>query len=83
MIAGVADGKINLVQIQDSESWLFFLLCLTDQRVQYEKAPFDHPSIRIVNGFQNSQPDVEYAFEVSAVGAAGQQSPPAQFPSSN
>jgi hypothetical protein len=83
MIAGVADGKINLVQIQDSESLLFFLLCLTDQRVQYEKAPFDHPSIRIVNGFQNSQPDVEYAFEVSAVGAAGQQSPPAQFPSSN
>ncbi|MFN9625015.1 MAG: cytochrome c peroxidase [Planctomycetota bacterium] len=83
VIAGAPDGKINLVQVQDSESLLFFLLCLTDQRVQYEKAPFDHPSIRVVNGFQNSQPENEFAFEVPAVGAGGHTTPPSQFPSSN
>jgi hypothetical protein len=83
VIAGAVDGKINLVQVQDSESLLFFLLCLTDQRVQYEKAPFDHPSIRVVNGFQNSKPEIEFAFEVPAVGAGGHTSPASQFPSSN
>ena len=83
---GVVDGgdgqKINVVQIQDAESLLFFLLCLTDPRVQFEKAPFDHPSITIVNGFSNSDPTSEFAFEVSSVGASGHQTPPPQFPSS-
>ncbi|MFM7975692.1 MAG: hypothetical protein ACKO8U_11505, partial [Pirellula sp.] len=53
------------------------------QRVQYEKAPFDHPWIRVVNGSQNSQPEIEFAFEVPAVGAGGHTTPPSQFPSSN
>jgi cytochrome c peroxidase len=82
VIAGGDGGKINLVQIQDAESLLFFLLCLTDPRVQYEKAPFDHPSITVVNGFSNANPESEFAFEVSAVGAAGHKDRPAQFPSS-
>jgi cytochrome c peroxidase len=83
---GVIDGgdkKINLVQVQDAESLLFFLMCLTDQRVEYEKAPFDHPSITIVNGFSNTRIDAEDAFQVSAVGANGYPKPPSQFPSSN
>jgi hypothetical protein len=50
--------------------------------VQYEKAPFDHPSITVVNGFSNANPESEFAFEVSAVGAAGHKDRPAQFPSS-
>ena len=79
---GAGGGKINLVQIQDSESLLFFLLCLTDQRVRYERAPFDHPSIRVVNGFSNANPNDEYAFEVTSVGAAGYKDPPSEFPSS-
>ena len=29
----------------------FFLICLTDDRVKYERAPFDHPSIEIVDGY--------------------------------
>ena len=77
------DGKANLVQIQDAESLLFFLLCLTDQRVEYEKAPFDHPSITLVNGFSNSSIHSENAIEISAVGANGYKDPPSQFPSSN
>ena len=77
------DGKANLVQIQDAESLLFFLLCLTDQRVEYEKAPFDHPSITLVNGFSNSSIHSENAIEIAPVGANGYKDPPSQFPSSN
>jgi hypothetical protein len=81
------DGKvgqakaINLVQVQDSEALLFFLLCLTDERVKHERAPFDHPSLRVVNGFDNpNDPAVENWISIDAVGAQGHQMP-AKFPS--
>ena len=77
----LGQGKVNLVQVQDSEALLFFLLCLTDERVKYEKAPFDHPSIRIVNGFDSGDPANEHWFEVTAVGADGRgNTPPPKFP---
>jgi hypothetical protein len=77
----LGQGKVNLVQVQDSEALLFFLLCLTDERVKYEKAPFDHPSIRIVNGFDGGDPANVHWFEVTSVGADGRgNTPPPKFP---
>jgi hypothetical protein len=36
----------------DQRALHFFLRCLTDDRVRHEKAPFDHPSLRIVHGYE-------------------------------
>ncbi|MEZ5941087.1 MAG: cytochrome c peroxidase [Planctomycetaceae bacterium] len=36
----------------DQRALVFFLYCLTDPRVEYERAPFDHPSLCIVNGYR-------------------------------
>lgn len=35
----------------DKKALLFFLLCLTDEAVRAEKGPFDHPSLRVPNGY--------------------------------
>lgn len=35
-----------------------FLRALTDDRVKYERAPFDHPSLCIPNGFEEDSPGV-------------------------
>ena len=32
-----------------------FLKSLTDDRVRYEKAPFDHPSLKVPHGAQGRQ----------------------------
>ena len=66
------DQKTDLVE---------FLLALTDPRVKYEKAPFDHPSITIANGHQvdawgKLMPDAtgkasDIMRAIPAVGAAG------------
>ena len=52
----------------------FFLSCLTDERVRHERAPFDHPSIRIVNGYDAS--GAEKIVDIPATGAAGGEAPP-------
>lgn len=75
------DGNVNLTQVQDAEALLFFLLCLTDERVKLERAPFDHPSVRIVNGFDGGDPNNEHWFEVTAVGSEGRDASPDRFPS--
>ncbi len=46
--------KSNLT-IDDKKALLFFLLCLTDEAVRMEKAQFDHPSIRVPNGYETNQ----------------------------
>jgi hypothetical protein len=81
LIAGFPGAPINVVQIQDAESLLFFLQCLTDQRVLHEQGPFDHPSINIPNGFEGNDPTNETLLTVSEVGTNGG-APPTQFPSS-
>lgn len=82
LIAGFPGAPINLVQIQDAESLLFFLQCLTDQSVLHEKGPFDHPSINIPNGFEGNDPAKESVFTVSEVGESGYSGtvPRSQFP---
>ncbi|MDG3004377.1 cytochrome c peroxidase [Paludisphaera mucosa] len=37
----------------DKKALLFFLLCLTDEAVRAEKGPFDHPSLRVPNGYDS------------------------------
>lgn len=67
--------------IDDKRALVFFLLCLTDDRVDYEKGPFDHPSIRLVNGYKHV--DAKYEDEyinVKHVGTTGNATPSATFP---
>ena len=50
-----------------------FLKSLTDDRVRYDRAPFDHPQLRIPNGVTASANGTltEQWIELPAVGAAG------------
>lgn len=61
----------------DKIAMAFFLACLTDERVRHERAPFDHPELRIVNGVDASGADRIVA--IPATGAAGGDTPPS-FP---
>lgn len=65
----------------DKKALLFFLLCLTDERVRSEEAPFDHPSLNLVHGYDNMLD--ERVREVSSIGAKGWTDPtkiPSPFP---
>ncbi len=44
---------------------------LTDKRVAFEKAPFDHPSIRIPNGSPQISPGSDSFLDIPAVGKSG------------
>ena len=56
-----------------------FMKALTDDRVRWEKAPFDHPSLTIPNGHVGNEnkvtgnPAVGQTLTLPAVGAAGRQ----------
>lgn len=70
---------LNLTDVQ-KEELVAFLLSLTDERVAYERAPFDHPSICFPNGhkgnthrvFDNGKGNAVDIMEcIPAVGAEG------------
>lgn len=48
-----------------------FLLALTDERVLYERAPFDHPQLLVPQGAAESALTTDQLAEAPAVGAAG------------
>ena len=50
-----------------------FLKSLTDDRVRYDRAPFDHPQLFITNGPKSTNGDTasDTLIEIPAVGAAG------------
>lgn len=79
---GTATGPVNLAQVHDAEALLFFLHCLTDQRVRREQGPFDHPSLVIVNGYDGTSAK-ENMIHLGKVGSAGhpEGTIPPQFPS--
>ncbi|WP_262964886.1 cytochrome-c peroxidase [Methylobacter psychrophilus] len=64
----------------DVDDMVAFMKSLTDERVRWEKAPFDHPSLTIPNGHVGDEnkvklnPAVEQSLEMPAVGAAGRKS---------
>ena len=75
---------LNL-QPDDKAALVAFLKALTDERVRFEKAPFDHPSLSVPNGHQFNETSVlrngttSYAIDtmmaIPAVGAAGRTTP--------
>ncbi len=76
---GTATGGLNLSQVHDAEALLFFLHCLTDDRVAKEQAPFDHPSINIVNGYENNDMTNDEVIEIPA-STKGNSRPPHSLP---
>lgn len=67
---------------EDRAALIDFLLALTDERVRWERAPFDHPqlfvpdghSIKISGNPKKTRVMDDQMFEIPAVGAAGRQS---------
>lgn len=55
-----------------------FLLALTDERVKYARAPFDHPQLFVPHG-QNDSTAADMVMEVPAVGAGGRATPLGTF----
>jgi cytochrome c peroxidase len=69
---------------QEKSALVAFLKSLTDDRVRYEKAPFDHPSLKVPNGHKGDNTTVQTTDGVKAnddllvlpaVGAAGLTAP--------
>jgi cytochrome c peroxidase len=74
--------KLNFTDIEKADL-VAFLKSLTDDRVRFEQAPFDHPSIRIVHGAVGDNTTlqtigglaVDEFIDIPAVGAAGRATP--------
>ena len=60
---------------QEKSDLVAFMKSLTDERVRYKRAPFDHPQLFITNGPANvatgSDNPADQLIEIPAVGAAG------------
>ncbi len=73
---------LNLTS-SDVDDLVAFMKTLTDERVRWEKAPFDHPSLTIPNGHVGDEIKVKHKdstnqavqekFELPAVGALGRE----------
>jgi cytochrome c peroxidase len=66
---GPGMGNIRLTE-QDRTELVEFLKALTDDRVRFERAPFDHPSLCVPVGYAENPPGV-LASDTSSPGAAG------------
>ncbi|MCL6750544.1 cytochrome C peroxidase [Nostoc sp. CCCryo 231-06] len=73
---------------QDKDDLVAFMKALTDERVRYEKAPFDHPQLFIPNGHPGNEAFVtndgtgkatDALIEIPSVGRNGSRTPPANF----
>jgi cytochrome c peroxidase len=84
------DGDIKPLGLnEDEKTWLVdFMTALTDERVRYQRAPFDHPQLFINNGHTGNDRSVlnagnglakDETIELPAVNAAGVDKPPANF----
>jgi hypothetical protein len=82
---GLTDGKVSPTDNEQADL-LAFLLALTDERVRYHKAPFDHPQLFIPNGQfddnKTTKPNpfapalaLDRLIEIPAVGARGYSAP--------
>jgi cytochrome c peroxidase len=57
------DILILFMTDQEKDDLVSFLLALTDDRVRYEKAPFDHPQLFIPNGSKESNGVIQGNFD--------------------
>jgi len=55
---------------QDKNDLVAFLIALTDERVAYEREPFDHPSICVANGESGTQSRVDVGEPLPGGGTA-------------
>ncbi|BAY78948.1 hypothetical protein NIES25_54270 (plasmid) [Nostoc linckia NIES-25] len=92
---GAGDENANVPRLpvlnlsdENKEALVAFLKSLTDNRVRYEKAPFDHPQLFIPNGHPGNETSVtndgtgkatDALTEIPAVGRNGRSTPPANF----
>lgn len=89
---GNLDPDIRPLNLTEGEKndLVAFLLSLTDERVRFEKAPFDHPSLCLTNGHPGSTTnvtdrgsgeatDIDPPGCLNAVGAAGAATPLVPF----
>ena len=78
-IDGIAQDGVS-VRHGEREALIAFMKSLTDERVRLHKAPFDHPSLKIVNGSngidrnRNGMADDLFT-SIPAVGAGGLSAP--------
>ena len=89
------DPDIENLGLSDTQkdALVAFLMALTDERVRFHRAPFDHPSLRITNGHPNpvvsdGQPGPvpkaqDMFIEIPAVGSNGLATPLPNFPVGN
>ena len=70
----------DLLRLPDKQALVAFLKSLTDERVRYRRAPFDHPQLFLTNGHPGNQTSVagdgkkqarDIMFELPAVGRNG------------
>ena len=86
------DPDIEPLHLSETEkqSLVAFLVSLTDERVRFEKAPFDHPSLCLPNGHPGSTTavtnrgngeatDIDPLMCLNAVGAGGSTTPLQRF----
>jgi cytochrome c peroxidase len=73
------DGPLSKVEVKegDEAALVAFMLALTDERVKFEQAPFDHPQLFIPagDGLQTGTGTTETVIEIPAVGAGGRAEP--------
>lgn len=73
-----APGMVPLVLSNDQmDDVVAFLLALTDERVRWQQAPFDHPQLFVPNG--DSPAGTDQMIELRAVGASGASAPLPRF----
>ena len=56
-----------------------FMMALTDERVRWQRAPFDHPQLLIPEGEREDSEDKDEMLEIPAVGRAGADTPLERF----
>jgi len=69
------------MSVSQATQLIAFLLSLTDERVRFQRAPFDHPELVIPDGAIS--PGVDAVFTLPAVGAAGSATPLSRFLDAN
>ncbi|HXV20870.1 MAG TPA: hypothetical protein VD811_07785, partial [Desulfuromonadales bacterium] len=70
------DGPLSRVEVKegDEAALVAFMLALTDERVKFDQAPFDHPQLFVPAG-DGRQGVAESFIEIPAVGAGGRDEP--------
>lgn len=64
---------------QQADDLVAFMIALTDERVRWQKPPFDHPQLFVPAGAEHNQAASEEFIEIEAVGGTGAALPTRSF----